>query len=149
MPTINDVQTWSGRDAVDNDGDKVGAIKDIYLDRQSGEPEWAAVKTGLFGTKVSFVPLEGASAAGDEVRLAYDKATIKDAPNVEADGELSPEEESRLYDHYGRGDYGDWDDSSDDRTEGVAAVTSGFAAATRTSAGSRAAMTTTRRPMTR
>ncbi len=90
MPTINDVQTWSGRDAVDNDGDKVGAIKDIYLDRQSGEPEWAAVKTGLFGTKVSFVPLEGASAAGDEVRLAYDKATIKDAPNVEADGELSP-----------------------------------------------------------
>ena len=102
MPTINDVQTWSGRDAVDNDGDKVGAIKDIYLDRQSGEPEWAAVKTGLFGTKVSFVPLEGASAAGDEVRLAYDKATIKDAPNVEADGELSSQEEEQLYRHYGR-----------------------------------------------
>ena len=38
---------------------------------------------------------------------------------MEADGELSPEEERRLYDHYGRGDYGDWDDSSEDRTEGV------------------------------
>jgi uncharacterized protein (TIGR02271 family) len=119
MPTINDVQTWRGRNAVDNDGDKVGTIEDIYLDRQSGEPEWAAVKTGLFGTKVNFVPLEGATPAGDEIRLAYDKATIKDAPNVEADGELSPEEERRLYDHYGRGDYADWDHSSEDRTEGV------------------------------
>jgi uncharacterized protein (TIGR02271 family) len=119
MPTINDVQTWRGRDAVDSDGDKVGKIEDIYLDRQSGEPEWAAVKTGLFGTKVSFVPLQGASAAGEEVRLGFDKATIKDAPNVEADGELSPEEERRLYDHYGRGDYAEWDDSSEDRSEGV------------------------------
>ena len=34
---------------------------------------------------VPFVPLEGATPAGDEIRLAYDKATIKDAPNVEAD----------------------------------------------------------------
>jgi uncharacterized protein (TIGR02271 family) len=119
MPTINDVQTWRGRNAVDPDGDKVGTIEDIYLDRQSGEPEWAAVKTGLFGTKVNLVPLEGATPAGNQIRLAYDKATIKDAPNVEADGELSPEEERRLYDHYGRGDYADWDDSSEDRTEGV------------------------------
>jgi uncharacterized protein (TIGR02271 family) len=117
MPTINDVQTWRGRDAVGSDGDKVGTVEDIYLDRQSGEPEWAAVKTGLFGSKLTFVPLQGASAAGEEVRLGFDKATIKDAPNVEADGELSPEEERRLYDHYGRGDYGDWDDSSEDRTE--------------------------------
>ena len=119
MPTLQDVQTWRGQDVVDPNGDKVGTIEDIYLDRQSGEPEWAAVKTGLFGTKVNFVPLQGATPAGDEIRLAHDKATIKDAPNVEADGELSPEEERRLYDHYGRGDYADWDDSSEDRTEGV------------------------------
>jgi uncharacterized protein (TIGR02271 family) len=119
MPTINDVQTWRGRHAVDSDGDKLGTVEDIYLDRQSGEPEWAAVKTGLFGMRLSFVPLDGASAAGDQVRLAHAKATIKDAPNVEADGELSPEEERRLYDHYGRGDYGDWDDSAEDRTEAV------------------------------
>ena len=116
MATLEDVKTWRGREAVGPDGEKIGKIDDIYLDRQSGEPEWAAVKTGLFGTSLSFVPLEGATASGEDVRLNYDKATVKDAPNVEGDGDLSPEEERRLYDHYGRS-YGDWDDSSEDRTE--------------------------------
>ena len=116
MATLEDVKTWRGREAVGPDGEKIGKIDDIYLDRQSGEPEWAAVKTGLFGTSLSFVPLEGATASGDDVRLNYDKAIVKDAPKVEADGDLSPEEERRLYDHYGRS-YGDWDDSSEDRTE--------------------------------
>jgi uncharacterized protein (TIGR02271 family) len=118
MATLEDVKTWRGRQAVGPDGEKIGKIDDIYLDRQSGEPEWAAVKTGLFGTNVSFVPLEGASPSGDEIRLNYDKATVKDAPNVDPDGELSPEEERRLYEYYGR-DFGDWDESSEDRTEAL------------------------------
>ena len=118
MPTLDDVKTWRGRQVVGPDGEKVGQLDDIYLDRQSGEPEWAAVSTGLFGTRVSFVPLEGASPTGDEIRVNYDKATIKDAPNVDPDGELSPEEERRLYEHYGRS-FGDWSDESEDRTEAV------------------------------
>ena len=117
MATLEEIRTWRGRQAAGPDGDKIGKIDDIYLDRHSGEPEWAAVRTGLFGTNVSFVPLEGASADGDVIRLGYDKATVKDAPNVDADGELTPEEERRLYDHYGRSDYGDWTDQSEDRTE--------------------------------
>ena len=119
MPTLQDAQTWKGRTLVDRDGDKIGSIEDIYLDRSSGEPEWVAVKTGLFGSNVSFVPIGEASAQGaDEIRVPYEKDLVKDAPNVEADGELSPEEEQRLYQHYGRSDYGDWDQTSD-RTEGV------------------------------
>ncbi len=118
MPTLDDVKTWRGRQVVGPDGEKVGKLEDIYLDRQSGEPEWAAVSTGLFGTRVSFVPLEGASSAGDEIRVNYDKATVKDAPNVDPDGELSPEEERRLYEHYGRS-FGDWTEESEDRTEAV------------------------------
>jgi uncharacterized protein (TIGR02271 family) len=118
MPTLDDVKTWRGRQVVGPDGEKVGKLEDIYLDRQSGEPEWAAVSTGLFGTRVSFVPLEGASTAGDEIRVNYDKATVKDAPNVDPDGELSPEEERRLYEHYGRS-FGDWTEESEDRTEAV------------------------------
>jgi uncharacterized protein (TIGR02271 family) len=118
MPTLEDVKTWRGREVVGSDGDKIGKLEDIYLDRQSGEPEWAAVKTGLFGSKVSFVPLRDATPSGEELRVAFDKATVKDAPGVEADGELSPQEEEQLYRHYGRGDYGEWDRRSD-RTETV------------------------------
>jgi uncharacterized protein (TIGR02271 family) len=117
MPTLQDAQTWKGRKLVDRDGDKIGSIEDIYLDRSSGEPEWVAVKTGLFGSNVSFVPIGEASAQGaDEIRVPYEKDLVKDAPNVDADGELSPEEEQRLYSHYGRSDYGDWDRTTD-RTE--------------------------------
>src|SRR4051794_39750607 len=118
MATLEDVKTWRGKDVVDNDGDKIGTLEDIYLDRQSGEPEWAAIRTGLFGTKVSFAPIAGASPSGDEIRIRYTKSQVKDAPNVDADGELSPEEEQRLYSHYGRSDYGDWNEGSEDRTEG-------------------------------
>jgi uncharacterized protein (TIGR02271 family) len=117
MPTLQDAQTWKGRKLVDQDGDKIGSIEDVYLDRSSGEPEWVAVKTGLFGSNLSFVPIAEASSQGtDEVRVPYEKDLVKDAPNVEADGELSPEEEQRLYQHYGRSDYGDWDRTTD-RTE--------------------------------
>jgi uncharacterized protein (TIGR02271 family) len=116
MPTLEDIKTWRGREVVDRDGEKIGKLEDIYLDRRSGEPEWAAIKTGLFGTKVSFAPLRDASPAGDELRIAYSKDQVKDAPKIDADGELSVEEEQRLYEHYGRGDYADWDRTTD-RTE--------------------------------
>ena len=101
MPTIEDVKTWRGQDAYGRDGEKLGSIEDIYLDRETGEPEWVAIKTGLFGSKLSFAPLAQATTSGDGVRLPYDKNQVKDAPNVEADGRLSQDEEARLYRHYG------------------------------------------------
>jgi uncharacterized protein (TIGR02271 family) len=119
MATMQEIETWRGRTLVDRDGDKIGTIEEVYLDRSSGEPEWLAVKTGLFGSNLSFVPIRDASAEGDDVRVQHEKDLVKDAPNVEADGELSAEEERRLYQHYGRSDYDDWSDTSEDRTEGV------------------------------
>jgi uncharacterized protein (TIGR02271 family) len=101
MPTIDEIRGWNGRDLIDRDGDKVGSIGDIYLDEQTGRPEWIAVNTGLFGSKVSFVPTAEARAEGDDVRVPYEKSHIKDSPNAEADGHLSEDEEARLYRHYG------------------------------------------------
>jgi uncharacterized protein (TIGR02271 family) len=129
MPTLQDVQTWRGRDLYGPDHDKIGEISDIYLDRQSGEPEWLAVKTGLFGSNVSFVPIRDASSMEDHVMVPFDKSKVKDAPNAKADGELSPEEERRLYDHYGQ-DFGDYDydatyDTADDAPGTVGHDTSG------------------------
>jgi uncharacterized protein (TIGR02271 family) len=101
-PTREDVLSWRGRDLYDNDGGKIGSIDEIYLDRESGDPEWAVVTTGLFGTKRTFVPLSEASPSEDGVRVPYEKATVKDAPNIDPDGRLSHDEERALYEHYGR-----------------------------------------------
>ena len=96
-----DVAAWRGGTAVDRDGEKIGMIDEIYADAQTGKPEWLAVKTGMFGTKVSFVPIAEASDADGDVRVPYDKQQVKDAPQAEPDGELSQDEEAGLYRHYG------------------------------------------------
>jgi uncharacterized protein (TIGR02271 family) len=103
-PTLQDLQTWRGADVVGPDGDKVGTLENVYLDRETGEPTFAAVKTGLFGMRESLVPIEDARHDDGSVLVPYDKATIKDAPNIDADEELSPDEERRLYAHYGLDD---------------------------------------------
>jgi uncharacterized protein (TIGR02271 family) len=99
--TVQEKTEWRGRTAVDANGDKIGTIEEIYLDTETGRPEWLAVKTGLFGTNVSFVPLAKATDTGGDVRVPFEKARVKDAPHADPDGQLSEREEAELYRHYG------------------------------------------------
>jgi uncharacterized protein (TIGR02271 family) len=101
MPDVDTVRSWQGATMVDRDGDRVGTIDAIYVDDQSGQPEWALVNTGLFGTKSTFVPIAQASGSGDQVQVPYEKQLVKDAPNMDPDGHLSEEEEQELWRHYG------------------------------------------------
>ena len=101
MLTQNDTQKLIGSDVHETDGTKIGSAADVYLDAQTGNPEWVSVKTGLFGTKQSFVPLEGASLQGDRIIVAFSKDQVKDAPRIDPDGRLSPAEEDELYRYYG------------------------------------------------
>jgi uncharacterized protein (TIGR02271 family) len=101
MPDIDTVRSWQGATMVDADGDQIGTVESIYVDDQTGEPEWALVNTGLFGTKSSFVPLAQASAHGDQVQVPYEKQLVKDAPRVDTDQHLSEAEEQELWRHYG------------------------------------------------
>ena len=95
-----------GTTAYDADGDKLGKVGEVYLDDETGRPEWATVQTGLFGTKETFVPLAQADLAGDQLRFPYDKAKVKNAPKIDTDGHLSPQEEQELYRYYGVGTSG-------------------------------------------
>ena len=91
----------SGGNVISADGQKIGSIGEVYVDDSTGEPSFVTVKTGLFGTAESFVPLQDATANGGDIRVAYNKHEVKDAPRVDPDGRLTPEEEQRLYAHYG------------------------------------------------
>lgn len=119
MSTLQDIETWRGKKIVDADGDKIGTIEDVFLDRHTGEPSWAAVKTGLFGLKHTLVPIRDAQVTDDDqVRVPLDKELVKDAPRIDPDGELSPDEERRLWEHYGMSDYDEW--QGEDRTTALA-----------------------------
>jgi len=121
---MTEAYDWQGRKVVDSDGSKVGKVDEIYLDEVSGQPEWALVNTGLFGTKSNFVPLSGAAPAGEDIRVSFDADKVKNAPSIEPDGQLSPGEEQELYSYYGL-DYGENGANGHEETETVGQDTSG------------------------
>ncbi|MDP8977135.1 MAG: PRC and DUF2382 domain-containing protein [Actinomycetota bacterium] len=102
MADKDTILSWRGQTMYDANGDKLGKVEEIYLDNETDQPEWATVKTGLFGSSLSFVPIAEATDDGGQVRVSYDKDTVKAAPQVDPDGELSQEEEAQLYRHYGK-----------------------------------------------
>jgi uncharacterized protein (TIGR02271 family) len=92
-----------GQDVYDESGEKIGSAAEVYLDDETGQPEWVTVRTGLFGTKESFVPIRNADLTDDGVRVPVSKTQVKDAPKIDTDGHLSPQEEQELYRYYGMG----------------------------------------------
>jgi uncharacterized protein (TIGR02271 family) len=101
MPPVNEVLEWRGQTMVGSGGDKIGKIEEIYLDAETEQPEWALVHTGLFGSASSFVPIADATTQDGSVAVPFEKAQVKDAPKLEPDGQLSQQDESALYSHYG------------------------------------------------
>ena len=88
---------------VSSDGEKVGKVGEVYVDDATGHLSWVTVKTGLFGTRESFVPMDNASITDDTITVPYDKTMIKDAPHAEPGEPLSVEQEDELYRYYNIG----------------------------------------------
>jgi uncharacterized protein YrrD len=88
MPDTETIRTWRDRTLLDRDGGRIGTIDAIYLDDRTGQPEWALVNTGLFGTKSSFVSLAQAFQSDNDVVVSYDKQLVRDAPRVDPERSL-------------------------------------------------------------
>ncbi|HEV7656278.1 MAG TPA: PRC-barrel domain-containing protein [Mycobacteriales bacterium] len=95
------VPSLMGSTVRDNAGEKIGKVGQVYLDDTTGQPEWVTVRTGLFGTRESFVPLAAARVEGDELIVDIPKDRVTDAPKLDEDGHLSEEQETELYTYYG------------------------------------------------
>jgi hypothetical protein len=92
-----------GAEVVDPNNDRVGKVGRIYLDSDRDVPTWVSVKTGLFGLAETLVPVDDANWEGQVLHVTVDKARIKDAPRVDVDQEIAPEDQQRLYSYYDRG----------------------------------------------
>ena len=95
-----DIEQLQNATVLDQDGDKIGSVGQIYLDDQTNEPTFATVKTGLFGNKESFVPLNQATESGSDLKVPYTKDYVHDAPKVDADGHLTEQEQDEIYRYY-------------------------------------------------
>jgi len=94
-------QELVGNTLVDCNGEKVGVVGEIYLDDETGRPEWFRVSTSMVSGRQSFVPMGGAQLLGDSVRVAYDGKAIEAAAVFTIDAHLPQEDVDRLRGHYG------------------------------------------------
>ena len=92
---------WRGKELVDREGEKIGKLEDVYVDTDTDEQLFGTVKEGLIGKHLTFVPLRGVTASPDHLQVSASKQEVKDAPNMDSEGELSQEEEAGLFSHYG------------------------------------------------
>jgi len=101
ITNMSNPSTMTGAPVRGSDGDKLGRIDAIYLDNATNAPEWAAVKTGLFGGHITLVPLAQASWDGDTLTVPFDKAALNAAPHHDPNAAISAQDEDELYRHYG------------------------------------------------
>ncbi len=101
MITTDQISNLQSATVIGAAGERIGDVGQVLVDTATGAPEWVSVHTGLFGTKHTLVPISGATLASSELTVPFTKDQIKSAPTIAPDQDLSQEEESQLYAHYG------------------------------------------------
>jgi uncharacterized protein (TIGR02271 family) len=101
IANVSNPSALAGAPVRSSDGEKLGKIEAIYLDDATDAPEWAAVKSGLFGGHVSLVPLAQSDWDGDTLTVPFDKQALQAAPHHDPDIAISAADEDELYRHYG------------------------------------------------
>jgi uncharacterized protein (TIGR02271 family) len=96
-----DMSTLTGATVVDASGGKIGKVGQVYVDDRTGQPDWVTVKTGLFGTNESFVPLAAARLERGRLVVGVTKDQVSGAPQADADGHISERDEVEIYRYYG------------------------------------------------
>src|SRR3954470_12264026 len=99
---LGDIDDVRGAAMVDRTGARIGKIEDVFLDRHTGRPAWAAVQTGLFGARYTLVPITAAFLNPNaEVQVAFARVHVQAAPAIEPEQGLSRDLERSLWTHYG------------------------------------------------
>ena len=99
----NSADTLFDADVHGSDDRKIGSVGQVYIDDNTQTPVWVTVKTGIFGTSETFVPLKQATFDDGTLRVPFTREFVKDAPRIDVDGSLQETEEDALYRYYGKG----------------------------------------------
>ncbi|GGC91042.1 hypothetical protein GCM10011512_17610 [Tersicoccus solisilvae] len=94
------IDSLIGRTVLDDAGEKVGKIGQVYLDNENGKPTWVTVKTGLFGRQ-AFVPIGLLGHTDDGATVPFSADVLKDSPEIDVAKDLGRSREEALYRYYG------------------------------------------------
>ncbi|WP_129656963.1 DUF2382 domain-containing protein [Rothia halotolerans] len=98
-----DFQALENATVFDSEHSKIGTVGQVYLDDETGEPTFVTVNMGLFGTRETFVPVDATQRLDEGLIIPFSKAYIKDAPAIDADQHITPEEEREVVRYYANG----------------------------------------------
>jgi len=103
--TFGDYEAWPGRDVLDAEGTRLGAVEVIFLDESTKQPEWVRVElSGEGGGRLVMIPLAEARVTVEAIRVVHTRATVAAAPQFGDDGDrIDQDAERALYAHYGVG----------------------------------------------
>ena len=95
-----------GQLVVDADGHQIGTILGVYLDNETRQPEWVAVR--LPSTAITPVPVSEASPTAEGLQVPFARDRVLHAPHRFAHlaPEITEEQEAALYRHYASADGG-------------------------------------------
>lgn len=100
-PTLDQLSALRGKPVMSDDGQKLGALDQVYYDEDSGEPRWVQLSSGFMGMRQLVVPVNGAYVQDVELHVPFTKDEVANAPEPEEIKALSPEFERALADYFG------------------------------------------------
>jgi sporulation protein YlmC with PRC-barrel domain len=114
---IEDVNSLPGETVCDQDGRRIGKVREIYAIGEGKDPMWVTVETstGLGRSRLVFVPISRLKHEQDEIRVPYSFQHIQSAPEIEPGEELAEGDDRALRDYYAI-DLGDQEIRSDNES---------------------------------
>jgi len=98
-------QDLTGKKVVDNRGEVVGKLTDIFNDERTMEPQWGVVTHGTLKSHHRVVPMsqvyESGADGSDHLVINMDKDVVRHAPELAGHDAVTPELERMLLDYYG------------------------------------------------
>ena len=99
-PGVDQIRAWVGHRLDEIGGGNVGKIDGVFVDEESGEPEWLLARMGRFGHH-TLVPARDAVEGVKRVWVPYTRDQIRRGPKANTSAPLTAAAERELLAHYG------------------------------------------------
>jgi hypothetical protein len=100
---VPDYELLKGAKVTNEFDEDLGRIEGLFVDDRSSVPTWVAVRSGLFGSHHSLVPLAESRWDGKHLQVPYTGEDLSIAPHHEPDAALTVDQERELFEHYNVG----------------------------------------------
>jgi sporulation protein YlmC with PRC-barrel domain len=105
LPRDASAKALLDHDLYDRDGQKIGTVKDLYINTEEGEVRFLDVGAGGFlgfGEKHFMVPMEVvADTSGGGVTIEQSRQKVEGSPELDTKGVPEDAYQREVYDYYG------------------------------------------------